>query len=98
MRKATGMVLALLIVVSAAAWAERPGKVTAVDPAAKTFSCMWKTVEKTFAINEQTVILRGQKPGSWADVKVGALVTVRAHARGSQQVADKVIVQASGPK
>ncbi len=77
--------------------------VTAVDVAARSFSChakpgtpvyTYKTTPKTvFRVSGERVKLRylWQK-GSLADLKVGETVTVQYHVRGGERVADRVAI------
>ena len=91
------LVSALAIAATAAASNEPAGIVTAVDDAAKTFSCHWKTDDWTwtFKTNDKTTYWVGDKPGSWADVKVGVEVKVTSHDEAGAKVADKVRIKAA---
>jgi hypothetical protein len=76
----------------------RNGNVTAVDDTAKTFTCHWKTADTTYHITDKTIFWLDTEQVSWADLKVGVVVTVSAHEEGSDTVADKVVIKAARPK
>jgi hypothetical protein len=73
---------------------KRAGVVTAVDDAAKTFTCQWKTKDWTFKTNDKTTYSVGTKAGSWSDLKVGSEVSVTSHDEGSDHIADQVSIKA----
>jgi hypothetical protein len=89
-----------------------PGTVTKVDQKARTFTVHWTTKavshhgmasgyagtsrERTFKTTDKTTYLVGSAKGSWSDIQTGVLVNVKAHAQGSDRVADVVqIVKSS---
>jgi hypothetical protein len=96
--------LATMLALASAFAASDPNRiVTAVDPAAGTFSCQAKvgepvytyrtTAGTVFRVSGERVKLRylWQK-GSLSDVKVGETVTVQYHLRGSERIADRVAI------
>jgi hypothetical protein len=70
------------------------GAVTAVDDAAKTFTCHWKTKDWTFKTNDKTTYSVGTKAGFWSDLKLGSEVSVSSHDEGSDHIADQVSIKA----
>jgi hypothetical protein len=72
----------------------KTGAVTAIDDAAKTFTCHWKTTDWTFKTNDKTTYSVGTKAGSWSDLKVGSEVKVTSHDEGSDHIADQVSIKA----
>lgn len=103
MRKLLTMSLILCIALSVAAAAQSTGKpqiklrgaVTAVDAAAKTITCHWKSGDMTFKTTDKTQYTMGGKPGSWADVKTGETVSVAYHDEGADHVAETVRIGTS---
>jgi hypothetical protein len=83
-----------------------PGKVTNVNPSARTFTVQWavhavskhgmasaytgSSRERTFKTSDKTTYWMGSNKGSWENVTKGSMVNVTAHAQGSERVADKV--------
>ncbi len=106
MRKIALVVVAAISVLStvAPAAARRVGIVTAVDTAAHTFVCHWKTSDWTYRITDKTTYAAEDakdktktNAASSADLKVGATVAVDYHQDGGADIADMVIlVGASG--
>jgi len=90
--------IALAVLVSTAlaapASAIDAGVVTAVDSAARTFTCHWKTTDSTYQTTEKTVFRIGRKAGSWSDLKVGETVQVSYHRQGQDRIADRVTIAA----
>jgi hypothetical protein len=94
------LVLCLAISMAAAAQTSKPqvklrGTVTAVDAAAKTFTCHWKTGDMTFKTTDKTQYWKGGKQGSWADLKAGDTVSVGYHDEGADRVAETVRIAAA---
>jgi hypothetical protein len=94
-----------LVALASGAWAAMDSKriVTAVDAAAKTFSCGAGAPEPswTYKTTDKTVIrTSGQRVrlsyiwhrGEFSDIKVGGRVTVRYHLDGHDRVADRITV------
>jgi hypothetical protein len=72
------------------------GRVTARDDAARSFTAARRRRAWTYHVTDKTRFVTGGTDGSWADVKVGAVVQVRWHRAGSQRVADVVGIRAAG--
>jgi hypothetical protein len=100
MRKNFAVALMLLVAVAAvmASAQERPtirggGIVSAVDDGAKSFTCHWKKGDRIFKTTDKTTYWIGEKQAAWADVKVGAEVTVTSHRDAKGIMADKVEIK-----
>jgi len=99
---ATMLALGLMLAPALAAF--DPNRiVTAVDPAARTFSCQAKAGEVTYAYKatDSTVFRTAGarvklryiwNKGSLSDLKVGDVVTVQFHVRGGERIADRVAI------
>jgi hypothetical protein len=99
-----GLAIATALTCAPASAAFDPNRiVTAVDAAAKTFSChakpgtpvyTYKTTPRTvFRVSGERVKLRYLwQTGSLADLKIGETVTVQFHVRGGERVADRVAI------
>lgn len=72
------------------------GSVTAIDPAAMTFSCHWKTSDRTYQVSAQTVFRKGGAKVRFADLKQKDIVKVKFHASGQTDVADQVTIEPPG--
>jgi len=70
------------------------GTVTARDDAARTFTAARRRRPWTYHVTDKTRFVVGGAQGSWADVKVGAVVQVRWHRAGGKRVADLVRIRA----
>jgi hypothetical protein len=70
------------------------GTVTARDDGARTFTALRRGRAWTYQVTDKTRFVAAGKEGSWADIKVGAVVQVRWHRAGSQRVADIVGMRA----
>ena len=71
------------------------GTVTARDDMARTFSTVRRGSRAwTYQVTDNTRFVVGGAPGSWWDVRVGAVVQVRWHRAGNQRVADVVGIRA----
>jgi hypothetical protein len=70
------------------------GTVTARDDGARTFTALRRSRAWTYQVTDKTRFVAAGKEGSWADIKVGAVVQVRWHRAGSQRVADVVGIRA----
>ena len=98
------VVLALFTALSPAFAAFAPNRVvTAVDYAARTFSCRAKPGEPSHTYNttRKTIIRhRGRRvrfshlwnKGSFSEIKVGDIITVQYHTAGGDRIADRVAV------
>src|SRR5262249_3087432 len=70
------------------------GTITAIDDAARTFTCIRRGRRAwTYHTTDTTEYRVGQEQGSWSDLKVGARVQVRWHYGGGRRVADLVVVR-----
>jgi len=70
------------------------GTITAIDDAARTFTCIRRGRRAwTYHTNDKTQYRVGQEQGSWSDLKVGAVVQVRWHHRDGRRLADLVVVR-----
>ena len=72
------------------------GTVTAVDAAAMTFSCHWKTGDWTYHVTADTAFHQGGAKVRFADLKPGAIVKVKYHFEGKTEVADTVTIEPVG--
>ena len=72
------------------------GSVTAIDPAAMTFSCHWKTSDRTYQVSAQTVFRKGGAKVRFADLKPKDVVKVKYHTSGQTNVADQVTIEPPG--
>lgn len=73
------------------------GTITAIDDAARTFTCIRRRRGRrawTYHTTDSTQFRVGTEPGSWSDLKVGAIVQVRWHHATGRRVADLVVVRA----
>jgi hypothetical protein len=68
------------------------GKVTAVNAAARSFDCHWRTKDWTFKTNDKTIIKVGKKIAAWSEVKAGQTVNIKFHQEGDVRVADRVVL------
>jgi hypothetical protein len=72
--------------------------VTAVDNSAKTFSCHAKAGEpsSTYKTNDKTIfrttVAKKLRRGSFTDIKVGEIITVRYHLNSNERVAERVLI------
>jgi PDZ domain-containing secreted protein len=102
MLKSSVIMLILLVAAVMASAQERHnvrvgGVVTAVDDSAKTFTCHWKAGDRIFKTTDKTTYWIGGKQATWADVKVGAEVTVTSRRDVDKGiVADKVEITKPG--
>ena len=71
--------------------------VTAVDDAGKTFNCHAKAKEPswTYKTTNKTVfrIVGRMRRGSFSDIKVGEIVSVRYDLHGDDRIADRVVIK-----
>jgi hypothetical protein len=71
--------------------------VTAVDYVAKTFSCHAKAKEPswTYKTTNKTVFrtVGRMRRGSFSDIKVGEIVSVRYDLHGDDRIADRVVIK-----
>ena len=85
------------------------GEVTAIDPAAKTFtvqslesakseSAITLKGELTFAMDEWTKVKDCGKDISFSDLKVGDRVSVSYHEKEGKSLADSIAIEALGRK
>jgi len=72
------------------------GTITAVDAAAMTFSCHWKTGDWTYQVTADTAFHQGGAKVRFADLKRGAVVKVKYHYEGKTEVADTVTIEPAG--
>jgi hypothetical protein len=72
------------------------GSVTAIDPAAMTFSCHWKSSDRTYQVNAQTMFRKSGAKVRFADLKPKDVVKVKFHTSGKTEVADEVTVEPPG--
>lgn len=88
------LTFAVILLVAVAAWAAamRSGKITALDDAAKSFTCHREAGDTTYKTNDKTTFWVGTEVGTWTDLKKGVVVTITAHDEGGVKVADKVMV------
>jgi len=98
-------IFATLAMLSSAFAAQDPNRiVTAVDDAAKTFSCQAKAGEPswTYKTTGKTVFRMAGKrvrlsyiwqKGSFSDLKVGDVVTVQYHLDGKDRIAERVAIR-----
>ena len=113
MRRTVSMIPILIVALAATAAAipygtaifTNAGKVTAVDAAAKTFTCREKSGDTTYEIREaspdetglgirnETIFWLGEQKASRADLRVGAWVKVTSHVESGDKVADKVEIR-----
>ena len=73
------------------------GTITAIDDAARTFTCVRRRRGRrawTYHTSDDTRYRVGTQQGSWSDLKVGAVVQVRWHHARGRRVADLVVVRA----
>jgi len=89
-----GLVGALALGVAPAAQA-RVGTITAINDQAKSFMCDWQGKSWTYGTTDKTAFWLGKSKGSWADLKMGAVVQVSYHLVHGQRVADAVRIQAN---
>ena len=68
------------------------GKITAVDAAAMTFGCHWRSDDWTYQTNAKTTFQRGGSAVRFADLKTGDVVQVLFHMEGTTEVADVVMI------
>lgn len=73
------------------------GTITAIDDAARTFTCIRRRRAWTYHANDKTQYRVGRDPGSWSDLKVGARVQVRWRHGNGRRVADLVVIRAPSP-
>ena len=105
MSRLLGAILVALFALTSGAFAAMDSRriVTAVDEAARTFSCHAKQSEPswTYKTTDRTVIrTSGQRVrishiwhrGNFSDIKIGGIVTVRYHLEGNDRIAERVIV------
>jgi len=69
------------------------GTVTAVDAAAKSFTCHWRTGDRTYGTTDKTVFRMGRKRASFSDLKPGEIVQVSYHRAGGERVSDRVTIK-----
>ncbi len=71
--------------------------VTAIDGVAKTFSCHAKAKEPswTYKTTKKTVfrIVGRMRRGSFSDIKVGEVVSVRFDLHGDDRITDRVVIE-----
>src|SRR6185437_4492118 len=73
------------------------GTITAIDAAARTFTCVRRRRgrrTRTYDTTDNTRYRIGQEQASWSDLKVGAVVQVRWHHARGRRVADLVVIRA----
>lgn len=98
------IIVATLTVFSPAFAASTPNRiVTAIDDVAKTFSChakagepswIYKTTEKTVfrTAGKRVRLSHIWSKGSFSDIKVGEIVSVRYHLDGHDRIAERVAI------
>jgi hypothetical protein len=69
------------------------GIVTTIDEQARSFTCVRRNRSWTYHTTERTRYLVGTAHGSWADLKVGAVVQLTWHRSHHQRVADTVRIR-----
>lgn len=67
---------------------------TARDDGARTFTAVRRGRAWTYQVTDKTRFVVAGKEGSWADIRVGAIVQVRWHRAGNHRVADIVGIRA----
>jgi hypothetical protein len=71
--------------------------VTAVDDIAKTFSCHAKAGEPswTYKTTNKTIfrVVGRTRRGSFSDIKVGEVVSVRFDLHGDDRITDRVVIE-----
>ncbi len=69
------------------------GVVTAIDDQAHSFTCVRRKRAWTYHTTASTKYFVGTAQGSWADLKVGAVVQLRWHRSHARRVADDVRIR-----
>ena len=66
--------------------------VTAIDEAARTFSCQGNARDWTFQTTNTTTFRIGRKPVAFSDLRIGQTVKVFFHRIGRRLSADRVVI------
>jgi maltoporin len=94
MRKMLVMVAAVMLAMTADAWAaKKTGTIVSLDQATKTFICQWGGEDRAYKTTDKTVFRVGQKNGTWSDLKMGERVTILYRTVGKDRVADRVTIE-----
>jgi maltoporin len=94
MRKMLVMVAAVMLAMTADAWAaKKTGTIVSLDQATKTFICQWGGEDRAYKTTDKTVFRVGPKSGTWSDLKMGERVTILYRTVGKDRVADRVTIE-----